>query len=188
MPSTMWCMVMVINSSWRNSLPQEVDRERETDQVGFPLLHPVVNCEAVFCLSSVVFGVQSLGEHPHGGETYFCRTQQVNCESHPSIGGCETGRGTGFKSVSTSVSVFLTVSALQMFPPSHMPLSLASPMSSRKLHIRHEGKEALLLILDNPLMKWYCGPYKRATFLTWGSKKTSQRKWQMGQYLKQDTQ
>lgn len=55
----MWWMVMVINSSWRNSFPQNVGREQETDQVGFPLLHTVVNCEAVFCLFSVVFCVWS---------------------------------------------------------------------------------------------------------------------------------
>ena len=109
--------------------------------------------------------VCGLGEHPHGGETYFCRTQQVNWEIHHSVGGCETCRCPCFTSFSTSMSVFLTLSALQMFQQSHMPLSLASPLSSSKLHIRHEGKEALLLISDTPLMKWYCGPYKRVTFL-----------------------
>lgn len=130
----MWWMVMVINSLMKKLLSQNVGREQETDHVGFPLLHTVVNCEAVFCLCSVVFCVWSLGEHPWWRRHTSAELSRWTVKFTTLWSGRETCRCPCFTSFSTSMSVFLTLSALQMFQQSHMPLSLASPLSSSKLH------------------------------------------------------
>lgn len=79
-PSTVWYMAMVVKSSWRNFLWQEVEGKQEADQTVFPLFPIVVNLEAGF--------VWPLGRHPHGGETYlYMNSTQV------SIGGCEALAG-----------------------------------------------------------------------------------------------
>lgn len=137
MATSLRCVAVVVNSSWRNSLWQELEGRQETV---FSFISSSSQfrgrffCCVLFCMGS--------WKTLHRGEPFVQQLVTTLPRFHRFL--WSPGRCVCYSPFSISVSVFHTLSGLQILHPrNHLHLSLALLLSSRKLDLRHKGKVAV---------------------------------------------